>query len=103
MTYTIEGTVTEISSDGIFKIVGNEGYAIKQGDKKYNVLCPADMPKETEHANAIIISQEHQFITDTTNKGLLLNSLGKRVKVTLNIDEVKSYVMSLSSFTVFAN
>ena len=103
MTYIIEGTVTEISSNGTFKIAGSEGYALKHSDKKYNVLCPDKMPKEIEVSNAIIIPQEHQFIMDKDTRDFLFNALGKRAKITVTVDETKKYVMSIFSITVIAN
>ena len=86
MAYIIEGTVTEISSDGTFRIAGSEGYAIKQNDKKYNVLCPKEMPMNEQAKIGIILSQDFPFKTDAKNS-LIYHALGKRVKVSVSFEE----------------
>lgn len=38
MSYTIQCTITKLSSDGSVMVKGCEGYRSKIGDKEYNVL-----------------------------------------------------------------
>lgn len=92
--FVIEGTVSELSFDEkVFKIKGSEGYSLKQGEKKYNVLCPEDMPKEGGTFVALVLSPDFKFpiIDDsgeTTNKDLLLTAFnfGKRVKISISLE-----------------
>ena len=113
--YVIEGIVTEISSNGNFKIAGSEGYAIKQGDKKYNVLCSKEMTMNGQAKIGIILSQDFLFKTDSKN-GLIYHTLGKRVKLSVSfkendndkkISEMESLVQaklnSVIPITLFAN
>ena len=111
MAYIIEGTVTEISSDGTFRIAGSEGYAIKQGDKKYNVIYSEDLKTKAD-TNAVLsfiffdtrdYSASEKFFT------LLSSAMtsGNRIRVTIEAteDEIKTGKMplSVSSITVFSN
>lgn len=84
--YIIEGTVTEISSDGTFKIAGSEGYAIKRGDKKYNVLGPADMVTDEQAKIGIILSQDFPFKADEKNR-LIYHALGKQARISLSFEK----------------
>lgn len=83
--YVIEGTVTEITStknECIFKIAGTDGYAIKQGDKNYNILCPEEMPKKEKYFTSFIFSQDIHFIINNNNDALLVAyTNSKKVKL----------------------
>ncbi len=91
MNYILEGTVAEISVDeNFFRINGTEGFAIKQADKKYNVLCSEIMPKEQENQVGIILSKDCQFpIPNEADKELLLSAVqsAKRIKITISSEE----------------
>lgn len=89
--YIIEGTVTEISIDeGFFTIAGTEGFAIKQGDDKYNVLCPEKMPTENDYLPSFILSQDVKFpIIDSDNELILkASSEGKKIKIKLVLENI---------------
>lgn len=127
MAYIIEGTVTEISSEKLdevsFKITGSEGYAIKLGKKKYNVLCTEKILENSNEEDSFenkskffeetfVLSQGIQFLSnDVAKVGLIrCNALGKHVKVTIDgsFDTIKisletSRHLLVSSITVFAN
>lgn len=90
--YIIKGTVTEISFDeGFFTIVGTEGYAIKQGDNKYNVLCPEKMPAENSYSQSFILSNDVKFPILDSDKELLLkaSSEGKKIKIKLVLENIE--------------
>lgn len=68
--YIIEGTITKIfvdASDNLsFNIIGTEGYSVKQGRDKYNLLCPEKLKDEIDdktkiHVLGILLSQDYQF------------------------------------------
>lgn len=124
--YVIEGTVTEISSEKLeevtFKIAGTEGYAIKLGKKKYNVLCTKKILENTNDEDTaeneskifdetFILSQEIQFSSnDIAKVGLIrCNALGKHVKLKIdpaaNISVLLNSKLSLpvSSIKIYAN
>lgn len=110
--YTIEGTITAITCNDKtleLKLVGLEGYAIKLGDKKYNVLCEKDFPNDSNKtsAKAKIISQDIQFqIAETMKSIVTSSSLGKHAKVTVECgdEELKEDTpVLITSITIFAD
>ena len=101
MKYIIEGTIKELSFDEkFFTITGTEGYAIKQKkdgmEMKYNVLCPENMPSKEKGIASYILSQDFKF-SAAKSKCLLLQSLslGKRIKMTIEVDDSKKIVDEL--------
>lgn len=96
MTYVIEGKITELSLDeSYFTLCGSEGFSFKRNDKKYNILCPKDMPKEEESLVAIVLAQDFKFPSGN-NKDLLLQAVSyeKRIKVQLSVEDenVKTHI-----------
>lgn len=96
MTYVIEGKITELSLDeSYFTLCGSEGFSFKRNDKKYNILCPKDMPKEEESLVAIVLAQDFKF-SSGDNKDLLLQAVSyeKRIKVQLSVEDenVKTHI-----------
>ncbi len=92
MDYVIEGTISELSFDeNYFSLSGTEGYALKHGDKKYNVLCPKDMPEKNKYAQSVVLSQDFHFPIQG-DKELLLHALSSnkkiRIRLSVNITEV---------------
>ena len=115
--YTFEGTITAITcKDGTLelKLAGLEGYAIKLGDKKYNVLCSEglienskvkedkDNTNDSFNDKAIVLSQNYQFTMSDDTKTLLTTSgLGKKVKATVECEANKQ--LKITSITIFAD
>ena len=54
-TFVIEGTVSKIiiqnDHDVHFTLCGLEGYSIKHGDKKFNIVCSEDLLKGSQDDN----------------------------------------------------
>ena len=101
MKYIIEGTIKELSFDeNFFTIAGTEGYAIKQKkdgmEMKYNVLCPENMPSNQDSGTSYTLAQDFRFPVGK-NKCLLLQSLslGKRIRMTIEVDDSKKIVEEL--------
>lgn len=99
--YIIEGTITKIfvdASDNLsFNIIGTEGYSVKQGRDKYNLLCPEKLKDEIDdktkiHVLGILLSQDYQFSVNEKNKDLVIRhfSSNKRIYLTIVLDEKKS-------------
>ena len=75
--YVIEGTVSELTKEGTkisVKIVGTEGYAIKQGDKTYNVFCPKDLSEAGNCSNGYIVDSENEFTVDNSFENILIQA-----------------------------
>ena len=90
MAYIIEGTVSELSvDDNFFTIKGTEGFVIEQNKKKYNVLCPENMPEKNKKLLSAILSQDFEFPICDNNKELLLESLchGKKIRIKLSMED----------------
>lgn len=99
--YIIEGMITKIfvdASDNLsFNIIGTEGYSVKQGRDKYNLLCPEKLKDEIDdktkiHVPGILLSQDYQFSVNEKNKDLVIRhfSSNKRIYLTIALDEKKS-------------
>lgn len=89
--YVIEGTISEISQDEeYFKLKGCEGYAIKQNDKKYNLLCSENMTEDV--GLAFVLSQDMKFTLNDGNENLLMQvwSVGKRIKLKFDGSKIES-------------
>ncbi len=101
--YIIEGTITEIanetSNEVLFKLIGIEGYALKIGKKKYNVLCTKELIKDSKKKveedieskyfeQTIIFSSDIQFVVNDMVKLFLIrsNGLGHHVKIEIKDD-----------------
>ena len=90
--YIIEGTVSELSLDeNYFTLCGSEGFSFKRNDKKYNILCPKNMPKDEKALVAIVLAQDFKFTNCCDNKELLLQAVSyeKRIKIQLCIEDEK--------------
>lgn len=96
VNYIIEGTVSELSLDeNYFTLCGSEGFSFKKNDKKYNILCPKNMPKDEKALVAIVLVQDFKFPSGD-NKDLLLQAVSyeKRIKVQLSVEDenVKTHI-----------
>lgn len=112
--YIIEGTITEIkveSTDCIFKICGSEGYSVKHGEKKCNVLYSEDV-KEKVDKNAIstfILIDDRSYKTNEKQGCLLTTALtnGKRVRAIIEAEEeeIKTGIgeLSVTSITLLSD
>ncbi len=110
--FVIEGTVSEIKlskkqSEYLFKIKGIDGYAIKHGDKKYNILCEKSFRKSlskasNESISSYILSQERQFKIDEKQGCLLTSALsnGKKLRIYVKESEINSNARPLSVSTL---
>ncbi|MBR6297189.1 MAG: hypothetical protein IKR40_12010 [Treponema sp.] len=125
--YIIEGIVSEIesmnSNEVLFKLSGIEGYALKVGEKKYNIICTEKLIKNSKlkhekepdfkfYEHSFIISKNIQFaVTDTAKLFLIKsNALGKHVKITIagdyssiKINLEKKENIPVSSIILFAD
>ena len=108
MDYIIEGTISELSFDeGYFTICGSEGFAIKKDDKKFNLFCLKDNPKEKVYQISFIASQKCKLSTSVKYRTVLLSSLTseKRVRIALDENELKTKkeIRSVSSITLLSD
>lgn len=122
--FIIEGTVSEITvkngKNVKFKILGTEGYAIKLGKKKYNIITKDEViedsksDKETDEnfiVTSYVLSQNFLFsISDKEKISKLSNFLGKRIKFIFEIDESKVKIsadikkfLNSASITIFTD
>ena len=107
--YIIEGTITEIkveSTDCIFKICGSEGYSVKHGDKKYNVLYSEDIK---ENCFSFVLFDDRIYKASEKQGCLLATALtnGKRVRAIIEAEEeeIKTGIgeLSVSSITLLSD
>lgn len=123
--FVIEGTVSEItiknSKNVKFKITGTEGFSIKLGEKKYNIITKDEVIKDSKSdkgtdenfiVTSYVLSQDFLFsISDKEKSSMLSNSLEKRIKFIFEIDEdnitnsngIEKYLQNPASITVFAD
>ena len=109
--YIIEGTITEFSFDeSYFTICGSEGFSIKREDKKYNVFCLEEKPKEKLCQISFIASQKCRFSTSVKHRTALLTSLTseKRIRVSIDEEELKKSadkenILPVSSLTLLSD
>ena len=114
--FVIEGTVSEIevSESGCFlKIKGTEGYSVKHGEKKYNVLYDESgykklVESESKCAKAYVLAQE-RFCKADGKLGYLLPCAftgSKKVKLCIIAEEAEVLTgeapLSVSSVTLLA-
>ena len=109
--YNIEGTISELSiKDGNcnFKICGIEGYSVKHGKEKYNLLY-SEYIKENKDKNPIstfVLIADRIYQANEKQECLLASALiaGKRIRVEIEAteDEIKSGMkeLSVSSLTL---
>ncbi len=105
MAYFIGGTVSELKVEGnecTFKICGTEGYSVKHGEKKYNLLYSEDI-KDKNDKNAIstfVLVDDRNYQSNEKQECLLASALttGKRIRVTIDAteDEIKFGTKELS-------
>lgn len=93
--YVIEGTISEltVNETGItVKISGSEGYAIKQGDKTYNVFCPKDLSEAGNCSNGYIADSENEFTVDNNFENILTQATvhGKKIRLTVSENALKN-------------
>ena len=96
MSYKIECTIQEIELDisgkitGL-KILGTEGYSLKQGEETYNVFRPEAMPKEGDAPVSILVLNPKTIL----KAGLAVDSLaflvqakcaGRKVRLEIEAD-----------------
>ena len=106
--YVIEGTVSELTKEGTkisVKIVGTEGYAIKQGDKTYNVFCPKDLSEAGNCSNGYIVDSENEFTVDNSFENILIQASmnGKKIRLTIelaNEEELKKHIQDKSALPI---
>lgn len=65
----MEGTVSELYADEsdnfTFKVIGSEGFSLKQGEWRFNVLCPEKLEKNSKKQSknicfpCFVLSQNH--------------------------------------------
>ena len=112
--YIIEGTITEIkveSTDCIFKICGSEGYSVKHGDKKYNVLYSEDVNEKVDkNAISTFVLFDDRIYKASEKQGCLLATAltnGKRVRAIIEAEEeeIKTGIgeLSVSSITLLSD
>lgn len=93
--YVIEGTVSEITVTGTevaIKIVGSEGYAIKDDGKTYNVFRPKDLPKAKETVQSYIADSENEFTVNNDFENILTQAStnGKRIRLKVSKKALKN-------------
>jgi hypothetical protein len=98
MSYKIECTVQEIELDisgkitGL-KILGTEGYSLKQGEEKYNVFCPTNMPQKDDAPVSVLVLSTKTMLQWKTSPAIDLHSFlmqakcaGKKVRLEIDVD-----------------
>ena len=106
--YVIEGTVSEITLTGTevaIKIVGVEGYAIKDDGKTYNVFRPKDLPKAKETVQSYIADSENEFTVNKDFENILTQASmhGKKIRLTIelaNEEELKKHIQDKSALPI---
>ena len=109
--YTIKCTVSELTVQEIeetkisVKIVGSEGYAIKQGDKTYNVFCPENMPAIGKCDLGYIVDSETEFTVNKDFENILTQASmhGKKIRLTIelaNEEELKKHIQDKSALPI---
>lgn len=97
--YVIEGTVSELTMKKIekskteiaVKIVGTEGYAIKQGDKTYNVFCLENMPETDDAVRSYITNSNTEISVNKDFENILTQASmnGKKLRLTIELEDTK--------------
>ncbi|MBD5442945.1 MAG: hypothetical protein HDR34_06040 [Treponema sp.] len=92
--YVIECTVSELTvkeSEIAVKISGTEGYAIKEGDKTYNVFRPKDLSEAGNRSNGYIANSENEFTVDNNFENILTQATvhGKKLRLTIELEDTK--------------
>ena len=112
--YIIEGTISELKiedTECTFKICGTEGYSVKHGKQKYNVLYSEDVNEKVDK-NAIstfVLFDDRIYKASEKQECLLAVALanGKRVRTMIEAEEteIKTEKASLSvtSITLLAD
>ncbi|MBD5448390.1 MAG: hypothetical protein HDR32_11835 [Treponema sp.] len=95
--YVIEGTVSELTKEGTkisVKIVGTEGYAIKQGDKTYNVFCPKDLLETGNCDKGYIVDSKIEFIGNKDFENILTQAsmYGKKIRLAVSERTLKKHI-----------
>lgn len=112
MTYIIEGTVSELTVEGkssIFRINGSEGYSVKIGKEKHNVLHSAKAATNENVIVAYILFNDRNYEISEKESPIVASALscGKRVKVIIDTtdNEIKKGTgnLKVSSITLLAN
>ncbi len=108
--FVIEGIVSELEVSGnkhIFKLYGIEGFSVKRGGKKYNILW--DNKEESTVLSYLRLVEEKYEAYDY--QGALLTASitgGKRVRITIDSNEKQNTpieernVLKVSSVTLLA-
>ena len=94
MNYIIECTISELTKevDKIsVKIVGTEGYAIKQGDKTYNVFCLENMLETDDAVRSYITNSNTEISVNKDFENILTQASmnGKKLRLTIELEDTK--------------
>lgn len=101
MNYVIEGSVSELYADEsdnfTFKVIGSEGFSLKQEEVRFNVLCPEELEKISKKKSenicspCFVLSQNHQFAISDKNKVLIIQhgSVGRKFRLTIKLEDGK--------------
>lgn len=97
MKFTLEGIISKITilnnHDIKFAICGLEGYSIKNGNEKFNILRQANLGKDEhgQYGAGLILSPSYEFKFENVIKNTLVlaNSLGRHAKLDFEISEEK--------------
>ena len=109
INYTIEGVITELSlenNDFKFEISGTEGYSLKFGKDRYNVLIVEDIYKikDRHFLYSFIVPQSvvFQFMENSLSLLAVAMTSGKRVMLTgeTSEEEIKKGHIKVSSITL---
>lgn len=74
------------------KISGAEGYAIKEGDKTYNVFRPKNLSEAGNCSNGYIADSENEFTVDNNFENILTQATvhGKKIRLTVSESVLKN-------------
>ncbi len=102
--YVIEVTVSELTVIGTeiaVKIGGTEGYAIKDGDKTYNVFRPESMQGAGKIVQSFIVDFKVEFTGNKKFENILLQASmhGKKIRLTVLEDVLKKCLQESDSNT----
>ncbi len=102
--YVIECTISESTvkrTEIAVRIVGTEGYAIKDGDKTYNVFRPKDLPKPKKTVQCYIVDSETKFTVKNDFENILTQASinGKKIRLIIELKNGK-VVVPIKSVTL---
>lgn len=108
--YVIECTISKLTKKktekGItVKISGSEGYAIKHGDKIYNVFCPKNMPEAGNSDHGYVVDSETEITVNNNFENILTQASmnGKKIRLTIelaNEEELKKHIQDKTALPI---